>query len=1179
MYEKNGIRKKEGHKKPLWRKWLKGVLIGFSTLLVLCGIVISVVLYMLTPEDLTPMFEKYASDYVDADVKIQKVKLKFWGSFPRLTLEIDGLQVRSRTLDGLPQEVRDCFPANADSLLSVESLRGGVNFWSLTKKKLRLYDVEIVRPNLFIAKGPGDANNYDIFKTQREDSTFTIPEIRIDNFVVKGEAPIRYFSSSDSTDMVLTLSSTDLKGSDAPRYLFDLEGVVGGKIVRGSEMPEIPIGIDGTVTWNQSEPGKVGIENMKVIVDGIALDVKTNVEIDSTTVFRNVVITGKDINLGKALNLVPESLRNELEGLTTDITADVDIEALDDYVLESNKIPSMNVNLVISGGSLWYDRLTVSDIQARVHAFYNGSDPAASVVDVKRLDAKGPTLDFTLTGVITSPFSNPCFAGHFNGHLDFNSLPRGITAKLPFTLSGDMSGETKFKFREDNLNRHGFHKINADGTLALRNFRFGMRDSTARLYTEFAQFDFGTSSSYEMGGEKVDSMLRVTLTADSVAFMGEGVRMVSNGLRVSAGTKNTVSSLDTTEINPIGIVVSANKLRVHSLSDTMNMYLRDAKLNGQLKRYKDEAKRPLLTVNVSTGSLRYSDPVSRIALSDAKVDMDVHPRTRRSISSRPSKMSSDAMKRAGNAGDDETGHKNLDFNLDRTLMSWLRNWEASGTVKAVNGNLMTPYFPVKNELRNVDVTFSTDSVIVKNLEYRMGKSDFNIKGKVSNIVNALTSTSGAPLEIDLNLNCDTLDLNNITSAILAGSAYADKMIKGEVTPITTHIVNDSDGDDAALQNKIDKHMNDSAPGPFLVPWNIDAKLDLYANSLLYADIWFQKMTSNIAVKDGAIHIDRLAGYTPIGSMDISALYAAPDRENIRFAAGAVVRELHLHQFLHLLPEIESILPLLKEVNGVVTADVAMTTDLDSLMNMKFHTFNLVMKLQGRDLTLVDTKDFMKVAKLLRLEHDGEITIDSMQVEMMVKDSHLDLFPFVFDFNRYKFGVSGGNDLNGDIDYHIAVLKSPIPFAFGVHIHGKPGHLHFGLGRANFDADRIASSRLETDTARINIVEKLESVFKFGVKNGHYVKLMEEAPKVNAAEFLVADTLTHADSLIFMQAGVFEGHDIPPFPMTGDELTAAQLKEEKKLEKEKRKEERIMRRKEEKERKRREKELREEERRH
>lgn len=126
----------------------------------------------------------------------------------------------------------------------------------------------------------------------------------------------------------------------------------------------------------------------------------------------------------------------------------------------------------------------------------------------------------------------------------------------------------------------------------------------------------------------------------------------------------------------------------------------------------------------------------------------------------------------------------------------------------------------------------------------------------------------------------------------------------------------------------------------------------------------------------------------------------------------------------MLPEIDSIMPLLRDVEGIITADIAMTTQLDSLMDIRFHTLNLAMKLHGDSLVLLDTETFRTACKWLRFKRKDHNMIDSMSVELAIRDSRLDLYPFMFTFDRYKLGVSGGNTFDGDYDYHVAVLKSP-----------------------------------------------------------------------------------------------------------------------------------------------------------
>ena len=73
----------------------------------------------------------------------------------------------------------------------------------------------------------------------------------------------------------------------------------------------------------------------------------------------------------------------------------------------------------------------------------------------------------------------------------------------------------------------------------------------------------------------------------------------------------------------------------------------------------------------------------------------------------------------------------------------------------------------------------------------------------------------------------------------------------------------------------------------------------------------------------------------------------------------------------------------------------------------------------------------------------------MSVEMLVRDNVLRIFPFAFDIDRYRLGITGYNDLALNFDYHISVLKSPLPFKFGINIKGNPDKYKFRLGGAKY----------------------------------------------------------------------------------------------------------------------------------
>ena len=67
-------------------RWLKRIfkILGWTILSLILIVVIALgaVVWVRTPERLTPMVEKYANEFLDAKVKVERVELTFWKTFP-----------------------------------------------------------------------------------------------------------------------------------------------------------------------------------------------------------------------------------------------------------------------------------------------------------------------------------------------------------------------------------------------------------------------------------------------------------------------------------------------------------------------------------------------------------------------------------------------------------------------------------------------------------------------------------------------------------------------------------------------------------------------------------------------------------------------------------------------------------------------------------------------------------------------------------------------------------------------------------------------------------------------------------------------------------------------------------------------------------------------------------------
>ncbi|WP_302345853.1 hypothetical protein, partial [uncultured Duncaniella sp.] len=72
------------------KKIAKVVALAILAVVLLLLAVITVAVNYLRPEKLTPIVERYANEYLNAEVGIDRIDISFWSTFPRFDLDVQG---------------------------------------------------------------------------------------------------------------------------------------------------------------------------------------------------------------------------------------------------------------------------------------------------------------------------------------------------------------------------------------------------------------------------------------------------------------------------------------------------------------------------------------------------------------------------------------------------------------------------------------------------------------------------------------------------------------------------------------------------------------------------------------------------------------------------------------------------------------------------------------------------------------------------------------------------------------------------------------------------------------------------------------------------------------------------------------------------------------------------------
>ena len=1137
--------KKQKNRRPLWVRILKWVGISVGCLVGLFLIICSLIVWILSPAKLTPLVEKHASEFLNADVKVERVELTFWSTFPELTVDVANLGIVSHALDGVADSVRRALPADADSLLALQRFHGGINVMPLLVGNISLHDVEIegVRANLVQVND--STANFMIMPPSEEapDTTaLELPHISINRFSIAEAAPLRYRSLADSLDVTLRLQRLDVADKGAPTYHLECESNVATPLLNAFNFESLTFGANGRVDWDSERPMAVALTDFDLTLDRYTAHVDTKVDFTDVPMVEQFSALIQDIPVADVLKHAPSEFEEFTAPLHTDMKATLRAELTAPWNMADSLIPSVNASLVVPTCEVTYDKLHLKSFALDMDVAIDGTDMNASVLNLKRLMTRGQVADFDLSAKITNAIADPNISGIFNGTVRFDNLPKALLEQLHGTVSGTLSGKASFALRMSDLSRENFHRLTAKGELELTNFDADI-DSVGSAYIRKAVLDFGSNSRFVADDRHtVDSLLTISLKVDTLAASADGMNVTLRGLRAGVGTLNRAASADTTEINPFGMKIDVDRLNFDSPADTLRMHVRNASIAGALRRFKGDAKLPQLGLKVAADRLMAGIALTRVSLNRADMALDLHMRPKRQHATRQrsERQRGEGQRQQGNAsqrqrrnGNHNTitegshaGEETITFDMDSTQSAFLRNWDFNGRITARGGRMATPAFPLRNTLRHIDLRFNQDSVTLDSLRYRAGQSDFLVNGSITNLRSALLGRRNATLGMSLSVRSDSLNVNEIVKALFAGSA---------VSQSTDSTMIWADNDD--VDTKLDQMADTASTGPLLIPHNIDARLSVRAKNVLYSDLILHNLRGNLMVYDGAINLRNLSAQTDLGSIALDGLYEGARPDSLQFGMGMRVNNFKLDRLTSIVPAIDSLMPMMQNFAGIVNADVAVTTDLTEQMDIDIPSLRAAIKIEGDSLVLLDPDTFKTLSKWLLFRNKDRNMIDHMDVEVVIDNSMIELYPFMFNIDRYQLGVMGSNDLAMNMNYHVSVLKSPIPFKFGINIKGTPDNMKIRLGGAKVKENMVVERQsIATDT-RINIVDQINNVFRRGVSNARNGRLsFSEARKGTGASQRAAldsinadETMSYQDSLQFIRQGLIENPDTLRFP--------------------------------------------------
>ncbi len=306
-------------------------------------------------------------------------------------------------------------------------------------------------------------------------------------------------------------------------------------------------------------------------------------------------------------------------------------------------------------------------------------------------------------------------------------------------------------------------------------------------------------------------------------------------------------------------------------------------------------------------------------------------------------------------------------------------------------------------MQSTELKINNSIVDLTGVKINIGRSNVKLTGRAYNIIEALKKTG--KMRINSKLESSFIDIS-------------------ELSNIYNPVENGVESDTTAAMTV------------FIVPENMVFDFDMNIDSAEYKDINIENIKGKMKLDSSKITLSNISMNALDAELRSAAEYKASDKTSAFSRFVLIADGIDAQNTIKLIPAIDSLLPLIKSLSGVISLSIAADAKLNSKMNIDLNSMEGAIAIHGSKIELKDSKALKEVSDMLMFKKKASSVIDDLGVELIADTGRVEILPFRLSINRYVVAIGGEHFLTNNFKYHISVLKSPVPFKMGINIVGK-----------------------------------------------------------------------------------------------------------------------------------------------
>ena len=697
-------------------KAAKAFLFTLLGLVIVAAALVCALTLWLTPEHLTEIVNREASQELNADVRAYNVRFTFWSSFPHLRLDLDSVKVRSRNLDSIPQSLKAELPPNPDFLAYAGQLRGGINVLSLLQGNIDLHNIEIDSLRVNIVAVTETLNNYDILKSTEKGNVpyFTANRLRLDR-----HGKITIFSRPSKSEVQVVLDSLKIdRFGHEDRYNVGFYGLLDMQTTQVPILHNFPFRLNGNVDLG-FHPFHASAEGYDVTLGHVKGKMDVDVDLENNVRINNFNYQLDDFNITDLLPFLPSLNIPMLQKVHINMNLTATARLTSPYTPSSPYLPSLEVDFKASDGRVSYPlptgrMLAMRGVGLDGKFLYNGHSPDSSYLSI-------PSASLNLDGcrvkgnaIITDVFTHPMVKASVKARTDLAEVSRQFPVMNPYRLSGICDVDAKATFSLTDIIGGQLRSLALSGNVSLPSANFSYSHDGISL----------KASGLNLESHLVDGKVRAKMMAKNVTLVS---------------TEGTVHANGVTTVADIPIPPNPAQPRFSQLSGVFTC--RDA--------------------DYKYGSLTTKARGIAVAF-DAK---------RRGSLWNDTSFTMPEAWTADNARMEQLEHTPefiVAKALDSDLTSLIRTWNPRLAVKVNSGVLTADAFPAPVKFYAVDLNSDLEQLHLRSARLNTVNTDAAMTASVSGVRRFLLSPTPVPIQARVDMAIDTAFLNQLAKTYEKG---------------------------------------------------------------------------------------------------------------------------------------------------------------------------------------------------------------------------------------------------------------------------------------------------------------------------------------------------------------------------------------------------------------------------